>query len=190
MDIGSAVPAGPQECRDRDGAGTVSWLSMSRGSTPALRALTRDGAQHRVHTYPHDRRSDSYGTEAVREMTERLGVAAEQVFKTLVLEASGGGLAVTVLPIPHSLSLKAAAAALGGRKATMAAQTKAERTTGYTVGGISPLGQRTLLPTVVDESALAWDRILCSAGRRGWEIELAAADLIRLTSATVAALTD
>lgn len=88
--------------------------------------------------------------------------------------------------MPNTLSLKAAAAALGASKASMADKTRAEKTTGYVLGGISPLGQRKPLPTVIDDSALSWDRVLCSAGRRGLEIELAPADLIRLTAAVTA----
>ncbi|ONM48083.1 Cys-tRNA(Pro) deacylase [Nocardia donostiensis] len=161
---------------------------MAGGSTPAIRALIRAGADHQVHTYEHDPRSDSYGTEAVDALVARLGVDAAQIFKTLVLELSTGSLAVAVLPVPHSLSLKAAAAALGVPKAAMADRVKAERSTGYVLGGISPLGQRKQLPTVLDASALEWDRMLCSAGRRGMEIELAPADLIRLTAAVTASI--
>ncbi len=117
---------------------------------------------------------------------ERLGVAAAQIFKTLVISLSDGSLAVAVIPVPDTLSLKAAAGALGGGKAAMAERTLAERATGYVLGGISPLGQRKRLRTVVDASAQHWDRVLCSAGRRGLEIELAPADLIRLTDAVVA----
>ncbi|PXX69011.1 Cys-tRNA(Pro)/Cys-tRNA(Cys) deacylase [Nocardia tenerifensis] len=162
---------------------------MAGASTPAIRTLTKAGVAHRVHAYTHDPRADSYGAEAVDALAEQVGVAAEQVFKTLVLELSTGSLAVAVLPVPNSLWLKAAAAALGAPKASMADKVKAERTTGYVLGGISPLGQRKSLPTVVDASALNWDRILCSAGRRGLEIELTAADLIRLTSAVTATVT-
>ncbi|GAB2726325.1 Cys-tRNA(Pro) deacylase [Nocardia thraciensis] len=162
---------------------------MAGGSTPAIRVLTQAKVAHRVHSYPHDPRSDSYGTEAVAALGEELGVVAEQIFKTLVIELSGGGLAVAVLPVPRTLSLKAAAAALGAPKAALADRAKAERTTGYVLGGISPLGQKRALPTVLDDSALRWDRMLCSAGKRGLEIELPPADLIRLTSAVTAAVT-
>ncbi|MFI9509434.1 Cys-tRNA(Pro) deacylase [Nocardia sp. NPDC052566] len=159
---------------------------MAGASTPAISALTKAGVAHRVHSYKHDPRSDSYGTEAVDALAGELGIVAAQVFKTLVIELGSGALAVAVLPVPNSLSLKAAAAALGAAKASMADKTKAERTTGYVLGGISPLGQRKPLPTVVDASALGWDRVLCSAGRRGLEIELAPDDLVRLTSAITA----
>ncbi|QIS15196.1 Cys-tRNA(Pro) deacylase [Nocardia arthritidis] len=160
---------------------------MAKGAaTPAITALTKAGVAHRVHEYKHDPRSDSYGAEAVDALAAELGVGPAQIFKTLVIELGTGALAVAVLPVPNTLSLKAAAAALGASKASMADKTKAERTTGYVLGGISPLGQRKQLPTVIDESALSWDRMLCSAGRRGLEIELAPADLVRLTAAVTA----
>ncbi|WP_405135028.1 Cys-tRNA(Pro) deacylase [Nocardia sp. NBC_01388] len=157
-------------------------------STPAIKALVQAKVEHRVHAYPHDPRSDSYGAEAVEALAAELGVSAEQIFKTLVIELGSGGLAVAVLPVPAKLSLKAAAAALGEGKAVMADKAKAERTTGYVLGGISPLGQKKRLPTVLDESALEFDRVLCSAGKRGLEIELAPAELVRLTSAVTAAI--
>lgn len=162
---------------------------MAGASTPAIRTLTKAGVAHRVHAYTHDPRADSYGTEAVDALAAELGVVAAQVFKTLIIELGTGALAVAILPVPNTLSLKAAAAALGVSKAAMADKTKAERTTGYVLGGISPLGQRKQLPTVLDESALSWDRMLCSAGRRGLEIELAPTDLVRLTAAVTAPVT-
>ncbi|OBA42104.1 aminoacyl-tRNA deacylase [Nocardia sp. 852002-20019_SCH5090214] len=155
-------------------------------STPAIRALTQAKVPHAVHSYPHDPRNDSYGDEAVTALSERVGVTAAQIFKTLIIELSTGTPAVAVLPVPHSLALKAAAAALGAPKAAMADKAKAQRVTGYVLGGVSPLGQKRALPTVVDESALIWDRILVSAGKRGLEIELAPAELIRLTGAVTA----
>ncbi|WP_282780979.1 MULTISPECIES: Cys-tRNA(Pro) deacylase [unclassified Nocardia] len=161
---------------------------MAAASTPAIRALVQAQVEHRVHSYHHDPRSDSYGAEAVAALAEELGVRAEQIFKTLVIEV-GAGLAVAVLPVPNTLSLKAVAAALGGGKATMADKAKAERTTGYVLGGISPLGQKKRLPTVLDKSALIWDRVLCSAGKRGLEIEVAPEDLVRLTGAVTASVT-
>ena len=159
---------------------------MSGASTPAIRMLIQNKVDHRVHSYTHDPRSDSYGAEAVNALAEKLGVEPEQIFKTLVIELSTGDLAVAVVPVARTLSLKAGAAALGAPKATMADKAKAERITGYVLGGISPLGQKRALPTVLDASALKWDRMLCSAGRRGLEIELAPADLVRLTKAVLA----
>ncbi|WP_227980357.1 Cys-tRNA(Pro) deacylase [Nocardia spumae] len=155
-------------------------------STPAIRALVQARVPHVVHSYAHDARSDSYGDEAVAALSQRLGVTAAQIFKTLIIELSTGAPAVAVVPVPNSLSLKAAAAALGAPKATMADKTKAQRVTGYVLGGVSPLGQKRQLPTVVDDSATIWDRVLCSAGRRGLEIEVAPADLIRVTAAVTA----
>lgn len=161
---------------------------MAAGSTPAIKALTAAGIVHRVHAYAHDPRVSSYGEEAVDALGAELGVRPEQILKTLVIELSTGVLAVAVLPVPAKLSLKAAAAALGAPKAAMADKTKAERTTGYVLGGVSPLGQRKKLATVLDESALGWERVLCSAGRRGLEIELAPADLVRASDAVTAAI--
>lgn len=162
---------------------------MAAASTPAITALTGAGIAHRVHAYTHDPRAESFGDEAVDALAAALGVAAGQILKTLVIELSTGALAVAVLPVPAKLSLKAAAAALGAPKASMADKTKAERTTGYVLGGVSPLGQRKKLATVVDTSALAWDRVLCSAGKRGLELELAPADLVRAAAAVTAPIT-
>lgn len=153
--------------------------------TPALTALTRANVAHQVHKYRHDPRSTDYGGEAVDAMREELGVEAAQIFKTLVIDV-GDSLAVAVVPVPQQLSLKAAAAALGASKAVMAQPAAVTRSTGYVLGGVSPLGQRTLLPTIIDASVRDWPTVLCSAGRRGLEVSLAADDLIALTNATVA----
>ncbi|MDV6301348.1 MULTISPECIES: Cys-tRNA(Pro) deacylase [Rhodococcus] len=155
-------------------------------STPALALLTARKVAHTVHSYDHDARAQSYGEEAAQILVERLGVRPEQVFKTLVVERADRSLAVAIVPVTTTLSLKAAAAALSTRKITMADRTAAERSSGYVFGGISPLGQRKSLPTVIDVSALGLETILCSGGRRGLEIELAPADLVRLTAATSA----
>lgn len=152
-----------------------------QGGTPATVALSSAGVDFTVHTYEHDPAAASYGQEAAAA----LGVDAAQVFKTLVAEIDGG-LTVAVVPVSGSLDLKSLAAAVGGKRATMADPTAAERSTGYVRGGISPLGQRRLLPTVVDASARNHATICVSAGRRGLEIELAPADLIRLTGARTA----
>jgi Cys-tRNA(Pro)/Cys-tRNA(Cys) deacylase len=174
--------AGTRACSLR--SGTIVG-TMSSAATPAIAALAAAGVPHDVLRYHHDPRNESFGDEAVAELAATLSVTAEQIFKTLVI-ATPKALAVAVLPVPYQLSLKAAAAALGASKAEMADRAAAERSTGYVVGGISPLGQRRPLPTVVDDSALAWDRVLCSAGRRGLEVALAPADLIRLTNAVTA----
>ncbi|WP_099025875.1 aminoacyl-tRNA deacylase [Mycolicibacterium palauense] len=161
---------------------------MAAAATPAIARLTRAGVAHQVLAYRHDPRTESFGEEAVHKLAELApgqDVSPDQVLKTLVL-ALPAGLAVAVLPVPSRLSLKAAAAALGVPKATMADPAAAQRATGYVVGGISPLGQRRSLPTVVDASALSWDRVLCSAGKRGLEIALAPRDLIALTGAVTA----
>lgn len=162
---------------------------MAASATPATTALNQAGIEYVVHAYDHDPRAQSYGTEAVDALGTTLGIGAHQVFKTLVIELDTGRLAVAVIPVPCSLSLKAAARALGARKATMAAPEKAERSTGYVLGGVSPLGQRKTLPTVIDESALTTERLLCSAGRRGLEIELSPIDLVDATNAVTAAIT-
>ena len=158
---------------------------MASAATPAIAALVAADVPHEVLRYHHDPRAESFGDEAAKELATSAGVSAEQIFKTLVI-AVPNGLAVAVLPVPAKLSLKAAAAALGVSKATMAQPAAAQRSTGYVVGGISPLGQRKVLPTVVDVSALEWDRVLCSAGKRGWDVALAPADLVRLTRAVTA----
>ena len=157
---------------------------MSRAATPAIAALVAAGAPHEVLRYHHDPRSESYGDEAVSALAGE-SVVPEQIFKTLII-ASGSTLAVAVIPVPWKLSLKAAAAALGLSKVAMADQAAAERATGYVLGGISPLGQRKRLPTVIDASALSFDRMLCSAGKRGWDVALAPQDLVRLTQAVTA----
>lgn len=135
--------------------------------------------------YHHDPLNESFGEEAVNELAGVGGVDPRQVFKTLVI-ALPKGLAVAVLPVPCQLSLKAAAAALGAGKAVMADRAAAERSTGYVVGAISPFGQRRRLPTIVHSSAMGWDRVLCSAGKRGWDVAVHPQDLIRLTGAVTA----
>jgi Cys-tRNA(Pro)/Cys-tRNA(Cys) deacylase len=158
---------------------------VASSATPAIAALVAAGVPHDVLRYHHDPRAESFGAEAADELAATAGVVAAQVFKTLVI-AVPNGLAVAVLPVTSQLSLKSAAAALGVPRAAMAEPAAAQRTTGYVVGGISPLGQRKALPTVVDDSALAWEKVLCSAGKRGWDVALAPADLVRLTRAVTA----
>ncbi|WP_327684749.1 Cys-tRNA(Pro) deacylase [Streptomyces sp. NBC_00467] len=151
------------------------------GGTPATVALTTAGTEFTVHEYAHDPASASYGEEAA----EALGVSPERVFKTLVADVDGE-LTVAVVPVAGKLDLKALATAVGGKRATMADPAAAERTTGYVRGGISPLGQRKRLPTVLDESAAGHPTICVSAGRRGLEVELSPSDLAALTSAVLA----
>ena len=152
-----------------------------RGTTATI-ALDRAKVPYRLHEYEHDPRAGSYGLEA----SEALGVPPERVFKTLVAAVDGGALTVGVIPVHRQLDLKALAAASGGKKAVMAEVTAAERATGYVAGGISPIGQRKRLPVVIDSSAVGLPTIFCSAGRRGLEIEIAPADLIKAAGAKVA----
>jgi Cys-tRNA(Pro)/Cys-tRNA(Cys) deacylase len=150
-------------------------------------ALTTAGVPHTVHTYGHDPRAHARGLSYGEEAAQALGVDAHQVFKTLVAEVDGS-LTVAVVPVDGQVDLKALADAVGGKRAGMADPAAAERATGYVVGGISPLGQRRRLPMVIDESALELPTILVSAGRRGVDVEIAAADLIRLTGAVTAGI--
>ncbi|GJO06030.1 Cys-tRNA(Pro)/Cys-tRNA(Cys) deacylase [Mycobacterium marinum] len=147
---------------------------MAMGATPGVAALIKAGVTHELLHF-----------EAVTDLSDRADIAPEQVFKTLII-ALPGELAVAVVPVPSRLSLKVAASALGAAKASMAEPADAERTTGYVVGGISPFGQRRKLRTVVDSSALTWDRVLCSAGKRHWDVAVPPADLVRLTDALTA----
>lgn len=153
------------------------------GSTPATAALTAAGVPFVRHDYPHDPENTSYG----EEMAAATGFPPEQVFKTLIAEVDGN-LVVGVVPITGQLDLKALAAAVGGKRAAMADPALAERTTGYVRGGISPLGQRKQLTTVVDASARDRSSVCVSGGRRGLSIELAPADLVALTDARVAVI--
>ncbi|MFF3374385.1 Cys-tRNA(Pro) deacylase [Streptomyces sp. NPDC002680] len=148
------------------------------GGTPATVALTAAGVPYKVHAYEHDPAHPSYGEEAA----EAMGVSPERVFKTLVADVDGV-LTVAVVPVAGQLDLKALATAVSGKRASMADPTLAERTTGYVRGGISPLGQRKKLRTVLDISADAHDTICVSAGRRGLEVELSPNDLTTLTQA-------
>ena len=147
--------------------------------TPAIIALRKAGITHETLEYVHDPKAESFGLEAA----EALGLNPAQVFKTLVADVEGVGLVCALVPVTGSLDLKALADAVGGRRARMADVAAAERATGYVVGGISPLGQRKHLATVVDASALSHATIYVSAGRRGTELALAPMDLIRLAGA-------
>ena len=153
-----------------------------RGTTATI-ALERAGIPFMVHEYAHDPRHESYG----REASEALGVSPDRVFKTLIAEVDGI-LVAGVVPVDGQLDLKALAAAAGGKKAAMAQVTAAERATGYVAGGISPVGQRKRLPVVLDASAMSFATVFCSGGRRGLEIELAPADLVRAADAKVASI--
>jgi len=154
--------------------------------TPAINAAKKAKIEFRTHEYEHDPRAESYGQEAA----QALSISPQQVFKTLLVALTGhkSQLAVAIVPVDHQLSLKAIAKALGAKKADMADPKVAEKTTGYVVGGISPLGQKKALPTVLDSSAEAFESIHVSAGRRGLEIELSAADLLKITRGISAAI--
>lgn len=153
------------------------------GGTPATVLLERTGTPFTVHAYEHDPAAASYGDEAARA----LGTGPDRVFKTLVVDVDGA-LVVAVVPVAGSLDLKALATAAGGKRAVMADPAAAQRTTGYVRGGISPLGQRKRLPTVVDTSAFAHETVFVSAGKRGLEVELSPDDLALLTDAVRAAV--
>ena len=147
--------------------------------TPALTALERAGVAFSVHEYAHDPRASSYGLEAA----EKLGIDPGRVFKTLVVDVDGRPH-VAVVPVVAELDLRSL-----GKRAALTRPADAERITGYVTGGISPIGQRRRLPTLLDRSALAYETIFVSAGRRGLEIELAAGDLLALTDGVARSLT-
>lgn len=149
--------------------------------TPATVALTRAGTPYAVHAYEHDPAAESFGLEAA----EALGVEPARVLKTLLVD-TGAGLAVGIVPVDRLLDLKAVAAALGAKRVVMADPAAAERSSGYVVGGISPIGQKRPLPTVLDTSAADHATVLVSGGRRGLDLELAPADLVVVTGAVVA----
>lgn len=152
--------------------------------TPAINLAKKLKLNFRIHEYEHDPNSDSYGLEAA----EKMGVEPYRVFKTLVVSDENDKLAVAVVPVEHLLNLKKVAKAIGSKKATMADPKLVERTTGYVLGGVSPLGQKKRLPTVIDETAQVCETMFCSGGRRGLEIELAPQDLAKTLNATFADL--
>ncbi|TCB97489.1 Cys-tRNA(Pro) deacylase [Micromonospora zingiberis] len=156
---------------------------MTGRGTPATVLLAKRNISHRTHPYDVSAESPNYGAL----VAAALGVSPERVFKTLVTEVDGS-LTVAVVPVTGELDLKALAAAVGGKRATLAERGAAERATGYVRGGISPLGQPKRLPTVLDSSALAHATVYVSAGRRGLQVELAPADLVALTGARTAPL--
>jgi Cys-tRNA(Pro)/Cys-tRNA(Cys) deacylase len=151
------------------------------GATPATALLIKHAVVHHLHPYEVDAETPNYGAA----VAETLGIEPARVFKTLVTEVDGQ-LTVAVVPVSGDVDLKALASAAGGKRAVLADRTLAERTTGYVRGGISPLGQRKRLPTVIDATAQAHPTVYVSAGRRGLQVELAPADLVRLTGGVVA----
>lgn len=152
--------------------------------TPAILAIKKAKIPYRMHQYQHDADAESYGEEAAH----KLGVEQARVFKTLVVETGEKRFVVGIVPVSHQLDLKLLAKALGAKKVVMARANDAEKMTGYVVGGISPLGQKQKLQTVIDSSATPFATIFISAGRRGLELELAPTDLCALTKATFAVI--
>jgi len=144
--------------------------------TPAINLARKHKINHKVHEYAHDASSASYGLEAA----EKLGLPEQRVFKTLVVNVDNKSLVVGIVPVSSMLSMKQIAKAAGGKKAIMADKSDVERSTGYVLGGVSPLGQKKRLKTVIDSSAENFDTIYVSAGRRGLEIELSPQDLQKL----------
>ena len=152
--------------------------------TPAINAAKQARVNYTIHEYEHDPAAESYGEEAA----EKIGANPAQVFKTLVVSLDGKDLAVGVVPVTAMLGLKQIAKAAGAKKALMADKQLVQRTTGYVLGGVSPLGQKKPLKTFIDQSAEGFETVFVSAGKRGLEIELAPADLARLTQARFALL--
>ncbi|MSQ94779.1 MAG: Cys-tRNA(Pro) deacylase [Gemmataceae bacterium] len=152
--------------------------------TPAVRLLELKGIAHRVHRYHHDPKAESFGEEAAA----KLGVVPERVFKTLVAMIDGTIIVMAVLPVAARLDLKKLATAVGGKKAELADLKVAEKTTGYVVGGISPLGGRKSLPTFLDETAFLFESVFISAGQRGLQIEISPTELHALTNASTISL--
>jgi len=150
--------------------------------TPAINAARKAKIEYTVHEYDHDSSSASYGLEAAH----KLGIPEEKVFKTLVVSDGGKDLFVGIVPVSTQLNLKSMAKALGAKKVSMADAKKVESTTGYVLGGVSPIGQKKRLKTVIDSSAQDYETINVSAGKRGLEIELSASDLQLLTNAKFA----
>ena len=156
-------------------------MAKKPSGTPALRALDAARVAYTVREYAHDPRAVSFGLEAAAA----LGLPPGRVFKTL-LASDGRQLVVGIVPVAGKLDLKALAAAVGGKRADMADPKLAERTTGYVVGGISPVGQKKALRTVLDETALLFDVVYVSGGRRGFDLGLSPADLLAVTGGTAA----
>ena len=149
--------------------------------TPAINTATKNNVIHHIHEYSHDEASESYGDEAA----QKLGISSDRVFKTLVVNIDNNALVVAVIPVSAMLSMKLIAKAYQGKKATMALKIDVERSTGYVLGGVSPLGQKKRLSTFLDSSANKFTTVFVSAGKRGLEIELNPQDLQTLTQATL-----
>ena len=152
--------------------------------TPAINAAKKNKIIYHVHEYSHDAASESYGDEAA----QKLGISSERVFKTLVVSIDNKALVVAIIPVSAMLSMKLIAKAYGGKKASMALKVDVERSTGYVLGGVSPLGQKKRLSTFIDSSAIQFTTLFVSAGKRGLEIELSPQDLQQLTQAKLSEL--
>jgi len=150
--------------------------------TPGINVAKRYKISYKIHEYTHEDSSESYGLEAA----EKLGVPEERIFKTLVVNIDNRELVVGIIPVLSKLSMKLIAKTLGAKKATMANKTDVERSTGYILGGVSPLGQKKALKTIINLSAKNHETIFVSAGRRGLEIELSPVDLTKLTHGKLA----
>jgi Cys-tRNA(Pro)/Cys-tRNA(Cys) deacylase len=147
--------------------------------TPAITCLKKAKINHKIHGYDHDPDSKAYGEEAA----EKLNVSFDQLFKTLVVSTDNKDLSVAVVPVSRKLDLKSFAKAVKAKKVKMADKKDVERTTGYVIGGVSPIGQKKKLKTIIDSSALKFDTVYVSAGRRGLQIELSPTDLAHQTGA-------
>jgi Cys-tRNA(Pro)/Cys-tRNA(Cys) deacylase len=150
--------------------------------TPGINQVKKNKVSHKIHEYSHDESSESYGLEAA----DKMGVTQERVFKTLVVTLDNKELVVGIIPVSSMLSMKLIAKAVGAKKATMADKLDVERSTGYVLGGVSPLGQKKRLKTIIHSSANNYSTIYVSAGRRGLEIELSPVDLTKLTNGKLA----
>jgi Cys-tRNA(Pro)/Cys-tRNA(Cys) deacylase len=148
--------------------------------TPAINCLKKAKIQYQIHQYDHDPSSKSYGEEAA----EKLNIPFDQLFKTLVVSTNDKDLSVALVPVSKQLDLKLFAKAIGSKKVKMADKNDVERTTGYVLGGVSPIGQKKKLSTIIDSSALRFDTVYVSAGHRGLQIELSPKDLGLQTKAT------
>lgn len=154
----------------------VKQLTLLIKMTPAVKHIKKTKFAFTIHEYTHETHCESYGTEAAN----KLGIIEERVFKTLIINTADQQLAVAIIPVSKKLNMKLAAKALNSKKAVMAEASLVERSTGYVLGGVSPLGQKKRLTTIIDESAQQYSTIFVSAGKRGLELELAADDLKQL----------
>lgn len=150
--------------------------------TPAVKQAKQNKINYQLHQYQHDSNASSFGQEAAN----KLAINAEQIFKTLVVATESQQLAVAIVPVSQQLNLKAMAKALKVKKVQMAQAKRVETSTGYVLGGVSPLGQKKRLTTIIDNSGQNFESIYISGGKRGLEIELSASDLAMLTKASFA----